>query len=98
MIHDMGHFCGYVAFSKTHPILKIDPDSNFDFSFHGGVTYQGDAWWLKDGSQAWGFDCAHAGDFMIMHALMCIDRGEAKDMQDYLKNKNKEHIRYLLDW
>lgn len=95
VLHDFGHFCGYIAIPKTNPILEVDTETEVEMSlsFHGGITYRGEAFWLNDKSLvAWGFDCAHGGDFLPTHAFMSIDRKEAYDMQDYIKHYNKDRI------
>lgn len=60
-----GHLCGYVILPKSHPFYGLKSLSD-ELKVHGGITYTGiqhipvkdDSVWL------FGFDCAHAFDYI----------------------------------
>ncbi|MES2729973.1 MAG: hypothetical protein V4621_07785 [Pseudomonadota bacterium] len=83
---DMGNLCGYVGVPESHPLFGKSDNNARDVCVHGGVTFadscqphateesgvchlpepgeSDNVWWF-------GFDCAHAGDFLPgMGALM----------------------------
>jgi hypothetical protein len=73
---EMGHWCGYVAVPKTHPLFGKDYNEvDYDkVTPHGGLTYaqecagdpdRGICHRTDGGDHAWwfGFDCAHAWDY-----------------------------------
>jgi hypothetical protein len=62
---------GAVAVDKAGPIsLLIEAMQEDDgcvaidvlFNVHGGITYSGDTWPVKDGLWYFGFDCSHCND------------------------------------
>lgn len=66
----MGHLCGYVGISTSHPLhgFNYDDDEIPSLNVHGGLTYSGgesnypisndeNLWW-------YGFDCAHHNDYV----------------------------------
>lgn len=64
----MGGLCGYVGIPKSNPWFRCtDDDLESWINCHGGVTYTGLQ--FPDGSgqglRVVGFDCAHAGDFLL---------------------------------
>jgi hypothetical protein len=63
-----GHLCGYLTLPKGHPWGDVGCD-DIEAQPHGGWTY---ASRNDDGSVTFGFDCAHAGDIMPMHAPFCV--------------------------
>jgi len=55
------HFCGYVTFKKR-PFREIGYDGFLTYvPVHGGITYSHEN---KDKTMTYGFDCAHAGDYV----------------------------------
>jgi len=56
----LGAFCGYVRVPEGHPDERLHYD-DVDVSVHGGLTFRCKA---KEGGSWFGFDCAHAGDFV----------------------------------
>jgi hypothetical protein len=73
---DMGHWCGYVAVPQAHPWFGLGYSEEDDegrepelhIEVHGGITYADTGKFLgtENGSEDWlfGFDCAHAGDYV----------------------------------
>jgi len=101
----VGSLNGYVGVGKGHPLFGTDyyscivctkkhcykpshksPESIFDV--HGGLTYSGfwngfDTWWF-------GFDTAHAGDFVPDLAMFGMGGGQVRDLS-YVE-QNCEHL------
>ena len=65
VLQNMGHRCGYIHISNTHPLCgKKDNELNY-LVVHGGVTYskKSTIYPIPSNNQHWiGFDCRHADD------------------------------------
>ena len=53
----------------THPTAYVEtkkesPTLEHDITVHGGITYNGPAYWGKDGKAYIGWDYAHCGDYL----------------------------------
>lgn len=61
-----GTLCGYVGIPRGHALWgRPYNDSSWDaLSIHGGLTYDGARGDLNDNAWYFGFDTAHADDFM----------------------------------
>ncbi len=68
----MGHLCGYVGVDKDHPYYQMHYD-DVDVDVHGGLSFAGEL----DDSGLWffGFDCAHAGDYVPQMNVTLEDLG-----------------------
>lgn len=61
ILQDDGHYCGYVRFAKR-PVVERGYDGFVTYiPVHGGITF---ARGSENGSMVYGFDCAHAGDWV----------------------------------
>lgn len=79
----LGNWCGYAAVPNGHPLWGAAYDAWCNIEVHGGLTYSGpcrghichtakpgdpdNVWWF-------GFDCAHAFDFMPAMGPLRADR------------------------
>jgi len=108
-----GSLCGYVGISSTHPFFG-KCYSDLDLDVHGGLTFaskcmednkeQGvchivemgeddDVWWF-------GFDCAHAGDYVPQYGLDDISnyrdwaylRAQCAQLAEQLGNIKKDAV------
>lgn len=87
----VGHWCGYVGVSKSHPLYLADDCADYERlpSVHGGITFtshcslrdncvglpNANLWWI-------GFDCGHYGD-MSPYMSPPISQGTYRDI-DYV--------------
>jgi len=60
VIHTRMSYCGYVGVSNKHSVLKDIGEDDIDV--HGGLTFKEKI----EGIVWFGFDCAHAGDEIIL--------------------------------
>ena len=79
--HITGTLCGYVGVPRTHALWDADYDSHVfqDIEIHGGLTYSGKG---DDGYWYFGFDTAHADDFLPKIVEHLIEAGK-KDFKFY---------------
>lgn len=59
--NNFGAWCGYVGVSPDHPLFGASYD-DVAIEVHGGLTFAG--FKDDDGYYYFGFDCAHAHDFV----------------------------------
>jgi hypothetical protein len=101
-----GSLCGYVGIPKNHPLhgVEYSKDACADIQVHGGLTYSStddddkneNTWWF-------GFDCAHAGDFVPKMAINMLEHGFDYERTDtyrtweYVENEVRELVRQLRD-
>jgi hypothetical protein len=81
---DLGHLCGYVGITKSHPLWgkHYSDDETENLDAHGGLTHSGedqddkDTWWF-------GFDCSHGGDLSPRLLMVLVE----KDRYNYDRNE-----------
>jgi hypothetical protein len=82
----LGFLNGYVAVPRGHPLFGKDYDDPVvsRFQVHGGITFAGylAGYMLSDKDDLWwfGFDGAHAGDY-VPFAGSCMERSIYRDME-----------------
>lgn len=85
---EMLTWCGYVRIPDDHPhagSLWTDADRFYDV--HGGLTWKGPLpQWNEPGNLWFGFDCAHAGDYLpgmteLFMRLQQLDSAKAPSME-----------------
>ena len=81
---DMGTWCGYVRVPEGHPDERKDYDE-VDVNVHGGCTFRCKA---KEGGSWFGFDCAHAGDYV---PFMDRDKPEINNKPTRMDGKKMWH-------
>lgn len=60
----MGHYCGYVRFTKR-PVRELGYNGILTYvPVHGGITYANED---KDKTMVYGFDCSHYSDWGIYY-------------------------------
>lgn len=90
----LGHLCGYVGVSSTHPLFGKSYEEP-DIKVHGGLTFAGK--WEEQGNDIWwfGFDCGHMGDRSPhMDKYICIGNGYYKTIK-YVQAEVKDLARQL---
>lgn len=81
----MGALCGYVGVPETHGAFEQNYE-DLAVAVHGGLTYAGAC--VEDQTKVWwfGFDCAHAGDYVPMmerwRRQECFARHEGEQYRD----------------
>lgn len=83
----MGAWCGYVFLPKGHKLYGKHYD-DVDVEVHGGLTFSEEATHKKTEQKFWvfGFDTAHAGDFVYGLGNMIPDR-EIYRNKEYMINE-----------
>ena len=80
-----GSLNGYVGVGEDHPACSKPYQDMISLDVHGMVTFSGH-WSDEANSLYWfGFDCAHAFDYMPNLALPCLSEGSTYRNIDYVK-------------
>jgi len=100
------HPCAYVGIPESHPVAGWDYDALSFIECHGGFTFseRGDGIYLPEGFWWYGWDYAHAGDWMGYYT----EKDKKGAFRDCKKRTTEEiyreacsvayQLRNLMDW
>lgn len=99
----VGSYCGYVGVPSSHPWFGAGYSDLPDYGpeVHGGLTFAGESRGTAEGYWWFGFDCAHAGDYLPRkYGIASVDRPIAGDVYrdlDYVRSEVLSLAKQLAD-